>query len=229
MCLFRKKGKNIDFQVYKGKLSKEFEESMEIKDYQELLDLTNKIRKKYVKMDLKGKWFSRRDYNKAVKEREALETIAKHTEPKKENKRFLIMKEGVIYDLNKIDMIESLKLDFFRADYNLTRKKSKPYLCQICKLNETCQNNFDYECIEASDFLFNKDTIFTVKDDFLDSLIKKSNIGLRDKTDDVLEKEITKQLTDNLHETKILRVLVYFLIVSIFLLVMYILFGGIIE
>ncbi|GAH76115.1 unnamed protein product [marine sediment metagenome] len=57
----------------------------------------------------------------------------------KENKRFLVMKEGVIYDLNKIDMIEGLKLDFFRVDYFLTRKESKPYLCQICKLNEICQ------------------------------------------------------------------------------------------
>ena len=99
------------------------------------------------------------------------------TEP--ENKKFLIMKEGIIYDLNKIDMIEGLKLDFFRADYFLTRKESKPYLCQICLLFDTCQNNFDYECIEASDFLFNKETIFTVKDDFLDSLIKKNNKALR--------------------------------------------------
>ncbi|GAH50829.1 unnamed protein product [marine sediment metagenome] len=120
------------------------------------------------------------------------------------------MKEGVIYDLNKIDMIEGLKLDFFRVDYFLTRKESKPYLCQICKLNEICQNDFDYECIEASDFLFKprkmrcitcgeneaindsykecegciikhakKSIVYTVKDDFLDSLIKKNNKALR--------------------------------------------------
>ena len=36
------------------------------------------------------------------------------------------------------------------------KPKAKPYLCQICKLNETCQNNFDYECVEASDFLYRK-------------------------------------------------------------------------
>jgi len=27
-------------------------------------------------------------------------------------------------------------------------------LCAICRLRDTCQNNFDYECVEASDFLF---------------------------------------------------------------------------
>ncbi|QYW08108.1 hypothetical protein 15570_00011 [Lokiarchaeota virus WyrdV1] len=106
-----------------------------------------------------------RDFYRAIKERE--------------NKKFLIMKEGAIYDLNKIDQISKLKLDFFCFDYYLNRKESRPYLCQICKLNETCQNNFDYECVETSDFLFNAKTIFTVKDDFLDSLIKKSNKALR--------------------------------------------------
>ena len=56
------------------------------------------------------------------------------------------------------------------------------YLCSICKLKDTCQNNFDYECIEASDFLFRvKDNlkVYTVKDEFLDSLTNKSNKALR--------------------------------------------------
>ena len=69
--------------------------------------------------------------------------------------------------------------EFLKLKFNFFRKKSKPYLCQICKLNETCQNNFDYECVEASDFLFTPNNIFTVKDDFLDSLIDKTNKALR--------------------------------------------------
>ena len=52
--------------------------------------------------------------------------------------------------------------------------------CKVCKLNETCQGNFDYECVEASDFLYGVEIIiYTVKDDFLDSLINKSNKALR--------------------------------------------------
>ena len=83
----------------------------------------------------------------------------------KKDKKFLILKEGIVYDL--------------KTDKPSVRKKSKPYLCQICKLTETCQNNFDYECVEASDFLFTPNNIFTVKDDFLDSLIDKTNKALR--------------------------------------------------
>ena len=57
----------------------------------------------------------------------------------------------------KLTMIDYfLRLDFLRVDYNLTRKESRPYLCQICRLCETCQNNFDYECVETSDFLYRK-------------------------------------------------------------------------
>ena len=52
--------------------------------------------------------------------------------------------------------------------------------CKICKLNKTCQMNFDYECIEASDFLYSIEIkSYTVKDNFLDSLINKSNKALR--------------------------------------------------
>lgn len=64
-------------------------------------------------------------------------------------------------------------------DPYLTRKESKPCLCQICKVCETCQNNFDYECIEASDFIFTLENIFTAKEEFLDSLIKKTNKAMR--------------------------------------------------
>lgn len=59
------------------------------------------------------------------------------------------------------------------------RKNVRPYLCSICKLSFTCKT-FDYDCVEASDFLFKpKLKVYTVKDDFLDSLTNKSNKALR--------------------------------------------------
>lgn len=83
-------------------------------------------------------------------------------------------------------------LDLFQVASNIFIKP-KRYLCSICRLNKTCQNNFDYECVEASDFLYRKgdkddykrvikelEKTYTVKDDFLDSLIgKKDNKALR--------------------------------------------------
>lgn len=30
-------------------------------------------------------------------------------------------------------------------------------ICKICKLNATCQHNFDYQCIEANNFFKNKE------------------------------------------------------------------------
>lgn len=95
------------------------------------------------------------------------------------------------------------------VDNDLTRKESRPYLCQICKLCETCQNNFDYECVEASDFLYRKgdkadykrvvkelDGIFVDKSKALMKIKKILSEGIElktsktftDKKDDALEK-----------------------------------------
>jgi hypothetical protein len=79
--------------------------------------------------------------------------------------------------IDETEIVRFGKLIICRGCYSKLNKKE---LCQICKLNETCQNNFDYECIEASDFLFKpKSKIYTVKDDFLDSLTNKDNKALR--------------------------------------------------
>lgn len=67
--------------------------------------------------------------------------------------------------------------------HELSKEKSilKRYLCFICKLNETCQNNFDYECVETSDFLFKpKSKTYIVEDDSLDKFVKKAGYTLDD-------------------------------------------------
>jgi len=86
--------------------------------------------------------------------------------------------------INSVNDYLQVALDFnsFKRalQIELSEYNSKRYLCSICKLKDTCQNNFDYECIEASDFLFKPKSItYTVKDDFLDSLIDKNHNALR--------------------------------------------------
>lgn len=57
--------------------------------------------------------------------------------------------------------------------------RPRGFLCAICRINVVCRD-FDYECVEASDFLFTpKSKTFKVKDKFLDSLIDKDNKALR--------------------------------------------------
>jgi hypothetical protein len=68
----------------------------------------------------------------------------------------------------------------------------KKDLCKVCKLKDNCLE-FDYECIEASDFMYGFDIttynkmlskkinsiVFRVNDTYINSLIDKKHIALR--------------------------------------------------
>lgn len=54
------------------------------------------------------------------------------------------------------DLFQVASNVFIKGDGKISVKsKPKPYLCSICRLRDICID-FDYECVEASDFLYRK-------------------------------------------------------------------------